>query len=112
MAAFFAADERVAEFSTAAIEHSRRIDSPISVAMALNQAAMLALFADDTDAAVRYVDEVWDVSDRFGLPFFRMVSTLTRAAAPRSTSVAIFWIGASMSTGWTSRTSAWPWPGN
>ena len=81
MAAFFAADERVGDFSTAAIEHSRRIASPISTAMSLNQAAMLALFDDDADGAIRYVDEVWDVSDRFGLPFFRMVSTLTRAAA-------------------------------
>lgn len=81
MAAFFAGDERIIDFNEAAIEHSRQIGSPISLAMTLNQAAMLAVLADDNDAAVRHVDEVWDVSDRYGLPFFRMVSTLTRAAA-------------------------------
>ena len=80
-AAFFAGDSRVHEFSEAAIEHSRRIDSPISTAMSLNQAATIAMFDDDPDTALRHVDEVADVCDRFGLPFYRMVSNLTRAAA-------------------------------
>jgi class 3 adenylate cyclase len=81
MAAFFAGDPRADDFTAAAIDHSMHIESPISTAMSLNQAATIAMFADDPDAALRYVDEVARVCDRFGMPFYRMVSNLTRAAA-------------------------------
>jgi class 3 adenylate cyclase len=80
-AGFFADDPTSDAHSQAAIEHARSLESPISIAMSLNQAGMLAMFDDDPDAALGYVDEVWEVCDSYGLPFYRMVSTLTRAAA-------------------------------
>ena len=80
-AAHFAGDSREPEFSRLAIEHAIKIESPITLAMSHNSAATLALFAEDPVQAVHHVDEVWGICDRFGLPFFRMVTTLTKAAA-------------------------------
>lgn len=80
-AAHFAGDPREAEFSRLAIEHARMIESPITLAMSHNSAATLALFGEDPELAVHHVDQVWDICDRFGLPFFRMVTTLTKSAA-------------------------------
>ena len=80
-AAFFAGDSRARELANAAIEHSARIDSPISLAMARNNAATLALFSGDSAEAINQVSRTWALCDRFSLPFFRMVTSLTKAAA-------------------------------
>lgn len=80
-AAYFAGDDRHSTFTQDAIDHAERIESPITLAMSHNNAATLALFAEDPDQALHHVDQVWAICDRFGLPFFRMVTTLTKAAA-------------------------------
>lgn len=80
-AAYFADDQRSNDFSDAAIAHAVAINSPITQAMAWNSASMIALFADQPDEALAHVGEISQLCDRFGLPFFRMVATLTKAAA-------------------------------
>ncbi len=81
MAAWFAGAPDASELLAAAIALAEEIQSPISLCLALHQAATIDLVAEHHGAARDRAAQVEDVAERYGLPFYVGLGRLTRAAA-------------------------------
>lgn len=80
-AAWFVGDPDAETLAQQAIDHGERIESPISLCVALQQAAVIDLIARRFDAAVARSERLISTAERFSSVFFAELGRLTRATA-------------------------------
>lgn len=81
VAAWFAGAPDADDLIAAAIAHGERIESPISLCLALQQATVVDLLADRFEAVIDRADRLIAVAERFALTFFADLGRLVRATA-------------------------------
>jgi class 3 adenylate cyclase len=81
MAGWFAGAHDAADLLASSIVHAEEIQSPISLCLALQQAATIDLAAGDHAAALDRAARCEDTARRYGLPFYVALGQLARAAA-------------------------------
>lgn len=81
MAAWFAGDDDSAALLASSIAHAEHIQSPISLCLALQQAATIDLVAERHRDALARAARCEDVASRYGLPFYVALGRLARATA-------------------------------
>ena len=81
MAAWFAGDDDSDELLASSIAHAEHIQSPISLCLALHQAATIDIAAHRHRDALARAARCEDVATRYGLPFYVALGRLARGAA-------------------------------